>query len=139
MRFSFVFTVIAVSITLAMTYLSLCSYNFATDAKALAHYTKNVLPYAMTSFVPLLLGRFIYKLFRRSFRIWRDVMSFIILGVLYYFFNRIADLVLLAPSGDLQTVVKLMNESYLLQTFILFIGVIMAVSAMLYARERRII
>jgi len=32
-----------------------------------------------------------------------------------------------------------MNESYLLQTFILFIGVIMAVSAMLYARERRII
>ncbi len=139
MRFSFVFTIIAVSITLAVTYLSLCSYNFATDAKALAHYIKDILPYAMTSFVPLLLGRFIYKLFKRSFRIWRDIMSFIILGVLYYFFNRIADLILLAPTGDLQTVVKLMNESYVLQTFILFIAAIMAVSAMLYARERRII
>ncbi len=139
MRFSFVFTVIAVSITLAMTYVSLQSYNFATDARALAHYIKDVLPYAMTSFVPLLLGRFIYKLFRRSFRIWRDVMTFIILGVLYYFFNRIADLILLAPTEDLQTIMKLVNESYVLQTFILFIAVIMAVSAMLYARERKII
>ena len=139
MRYSFVFTVVAVAITLAVTYVSLQSYNFATDAKSLAHYIKDILPYAMSSFIPLLLGRFIYKLFRRSFRLWRDIMTFTILGVLYYFFNRIADLILLAPTEDLQTIMKLLNESYVLQTFILFIAVIMAISAMLYAKERRII
>ncbi len=139
MKVSIMLTLISLSLTAVITYTTLYSRDFSTDILSIAMYINNILPYAIVSAVPIIAGRMAFRILRRSFKVWREVMALAILAIIYQFFSNMARIIIDSGTTNLSTIMKLLNENYLIQTLILYIGIIMTVSVTMYAIEKELI
>lgn len=138
-KVSLALTSIALALTATMTYTSLYSRNFSTDIISIAAYINGVLPYAVVTVVPIIAGRMAYRVLKKSFKVWRDFMALAVLAITYQFFSNMSKIILSAGTQNLGEIMRLLNENYLVQTLVLYIGVIMTVSVTLYAIEKELI
>ncbi len=133
-RFALVLSMISFVITAFMTYVTLTTYNYSLDAASIAIYMRTLMPYIVITVSPIIAARFSIRLLKRSPRVWRDIISFASLFVLYYFLDKIAALML--ETQNLKQVIEVLNRSGLLNVFALYIGSLMVVAVALYALEK---
>lgn len=133
-RFALVLSTISFIVTLFMTYVTLTTYDYGLDAVSIATYLRTLMPYVIVTISPIIAGRFSLRLLRRSPRVWRDIISFASLFVLYYFLDKIAALML--ETRNLRQVIEVLNKSGLLNVFALYIGSLMVVAVALYTLEK---
>lgn len=138
-RLSLTLSLASASVAGAIAYVALLTHNFSTDIKSIAYYIDMVLPYGVVSFIPLIVGRLAFRLLHKSIRVWRDFMALATLAIMYQFFSRLTNIVLSSQSTDLGVVLKLISENYIIQTFLLYITIIMSVSITLYAIEKELV
>ncbi len=138
-RLSLVLTLLALGIALAVSYITLVSYGFSTEPHAIAFYIQNTTPYFLVSAVPLIAGRMALRILRRSIRVWRDIVSLAVLGVIYVFFDRISSTILSIPEYSLRTVIQLIHQNYIIQSFVIYLVAIMGISIIMYAIEKKML
>lgn len=138
-KLSLMLTMISLSLTAVITYTTLYSRGFAFDIISIAVYINNILPYAVVSVIPLIAGRIAFRILKRSFKVWREIMALAILAIIYQFFTNMARIILASGTSNLSEIMRLLNENYLIQTLILYIVIIMTVSVTMYAIERELV
>lgn len=133
-RFALGLSIVSFIITAFMTYVTLTTYNYSFDATSIAIYLRTLMPYVVITVSPIIAARFSIRLLKRSARVWRDIISFASLFILYYFLDKIAALML--ETQNLRQVIEVLNRSGLLNVFALYIGSLMVVAVALYALEK---
>lgn len=139
-RVSLTLTLLSSVVTGVMLYMSLLSRNFRLDTASVAWYLSTVLPFLAISLTPLIVGRLAVRALRRSVKVWRDLMSLAVLIIFYQFFMRVLDIVLTAqPLESVEQVLNILNEYRVTHTFFIYVVIIMSVSIILYALEKRVL
>jgi len=138
-KLSLMLTMVSLSLTAVITYTTLYSRGFAFDIISIAVYINNIVPYAVVSVIPLIAGRIAFRILKRSFKVWREIMALAILAIIYQFFTNMARIILASGTSNLSEIMRLLNENYLIQTLILYIGIIMTVSVTMYAIEKELV
>ena len=89
--------------------------------------------------IPIIAGKMAYRFLKKSFKVWREFITFAVLGVAYQFSMNMSKIILTADTDDLREILRLFNENYLLQTLALYIAILMTLSVVFYAIEKEVI